>query len=55
MQTDEAVRMPDMLDTFPIIREQDEAEYGGRYRTKELIFAYRRAFAAGDTRSQVAV
>jgi len=43
-----------ILDTFPIVREQDEAAFG-RYRTKEMILAYMRAFAAGDTSSRIAL
>ncbi len=36
-----------ILDTFPIVREQDEKVHG-RYLTKELILAYMSAVAAGD-------
>ena len=36
-----------ILDTFPIVREQDEKVHG-RYLTKELILAYMNAVAAGD-------
>mgnify|MGYP005813377959 CR=1 FL=1 len=36
-----------ILDTFPIVREQDEKAHG-RYLTKELILAYMSALAAGD-------
>jgi hypothetical protein len=36
-----------ILDTFPIVRENDMAAFG-RYRTKDLILAYWNAFAAGD-------
>lgn len=43
-----------ILDTFPIVREQDEAAFG-KYRTKEMILAYMRAFDAGDAESRVAV
>ncbi|MCY3957223.1 MAG: restriction endonuclease [Chloroflexi bacterium] len=42
-----------ILSTFPIIQRQDEAEFDGRYRTKDLILAYMNALAAGDTESQV--
>jgi hypothetical protein len=41
-----------ILDTFPIVREQDEAAFG-RYRTKDLILAYMSALAAGDVKSRV--
>ncbi len=43
-----------VLDTFPIVRRQDEAAFG-RYRTKEMILAYMNALAAGDTETWVAV
>ena len=42
-----------VLDTFPIVRREDEAKYG-RYRTKDLILAYMNALAAGDTETIVA-
>ena len=43
-----------VLDTFPIVRKQDEAAFG-RYRTRDLILAYMNALAAGDTEIVVAV
>ena len=43
-----------VLDTFPIVRRQDEAAFGS-YRTKDLILAYMNALAAGDTETDVAV
>ena len=43
-----------ILDTFPIVRRQDEKEFGD-YRTKRLILAYMNALAAGDTDSVVKV
>ena len=43
-----------ILDTFPIVREKDEKEFGS-YRTKELILAYMNALAAGDTETVVKV
>ena len=36
-----------VLDTFPIVRREDEAAFG-RYRTRDLILAYMNALAAGD-------
>ena len=42
-----------VLSTFPIVRRQDEAEFG-RYRTRDLILAYMNALAAGDTETVVA-
>ena len=41
-----------ILDTFPIVRRQDEKEFGN-YRTKNLILAYMNALAAGDTETEV--
>ena len=43
-----------ILDTFPIVRDHDEKEFG-RYRTKEMVLAYMSALAAGDPDTQVAV
>ena len=44
-----------VLDTFPIVRSQDQAQFDGRYRTKDLILAYMNALAAGDTETVVSV
>ena len=41
-----------ILDTFPIIQRQDEAEFS-HYRTKSLILAYMNALTAGDTETTV--
>ena len=43
-----------VLDTFPIVRREDEAVFGC-YRTRDLILAYMNALSAGDTESVVAV
>ena len=43
-----------VLDTFPIVRRQDEAAFGS-YRTKDMILAYMNALTAGDTETNVAV
>lgn len=43
-----------VLDTFPIVREQDEATFN-RYRTKDLVLGYMNALAAGDTRAVLAL
>jgi len=43
-----------ILDTFPIVREQDESAHGC-YLTKDLILAYMNAVAAGDFTSIVQV
>lgn len=41
-----------ILDTFPIVREQDEAAVG-LYLTKDLVLGYMRAIAAGDLTSRI--
>ena len=41
-----------VLDSFPIVREADEAAFGN-YRTKATILAYMKALAAGDSESRV--
>ena len=41
-----------ILSTFPIVRREDEAQFG-RYRTRDLILAYMNALAAGDTETVV--
>ncbi len=43
-----------ILSTFPIVRRQDEAQFG-IYRTREMILAYMHALDAGDTEAVVAV
>ena len=43
-----------VLDTFPIVRREDEAQFGN-YRTKRMILAYMNALTAGDTDTVVAV
>ncbi len=43
-----------VLDTFPIVRKEDEAAFG-HYRTRDLILAYMNALSAGDTETKVAV
>ena len=42
-----------ILSTFPIIQRQDEAQFDGRYRTKDHILAYMNALSAGDTETDV--
>ena len=42
-----------VLDTFPIVRRDDEKAYG-RYRTRDLILTYMNALEAGDTETRVA-
>ena len=43
-----------ILETFPIVREQDEKAHG-RFLTKDLILAYMNAVAAGDLLSVVKI
>lgn len=43
-----------VLDTFPIVREQDEAAFN-RYRTKDLVLGYMNALVAGDTDTVLAL
>ena len=43
-----------VLETFPIVRRQDEAAFGS-YRTRDLILAYMNALATGDTDTVVSV
>ena len=43
-----------VLDTFPIVRREDETAFGA-YRTRDLVLAYMNALAAGDTETVVAV
>ena len=43
-----------VLDTFPIVRREDEKQFG-HYRTRSLILAYMSALAAGDAETRVAV
>ena len=43
-----------ILDTFPIVRKQDEIAFG-HFRTKAMILAYMNALAASDTETVVKV
>lgn len=43
-----------ILDTFPIVREQDQKTFG-RYLTRDLVLAYMNAVAAGDLETVVKV
>ena len=43
-----------ILSTFPIVRREDEAEFG-RYRTSEMVISYMNALAAGDSEVVVSV
>ncbi len=43
-----------VMETFPIVRRQDEAAFG-KYRTRDMVLAYMNALAAGDAETDVAV
>ena len=43
-----------VMDTFPIVRREDEAKFG-RYRTREMVLAYMNALSSGDTGVRVGV
>ena len=43
-----------VMDTFPIVRKEDEARFG-RYRTREMVLAYMNALSSGDTGVRVGV
>ena len=38
----------EILETFPIVKRQDLAQFNGRFRTKDLILGYYRAYGAGN-------
>ena len=44
----------DILGAFPIVRREDEAQFG-KYRTRDLVLAYMNALSAGDTKTVVSV
>ena len=44
-----------ILDTFPIVKRQDQAQFDGRYRTKDLILAYMNALTDGNTDTVLAL
>ena len=41
-----------VLESFPIVRKQDERDFG-HYRTRDLTIAYYAAYAAGNMDAQV--
>ena len=43
-----------VMDTFPIVRRQDESAFGS-YRTRDMVLAYMNALSAGDVGVRVAV
>lgn len=42
-----------IMETFPIVKREDEKAFGGRYHTKDLILAYMRALKAGDAEAEI--
>ena len=44
-----------VMETFPIVKRQDEAEFDGKYRTREMVLAYMNALSAGDVKTKVSV
>ncbi|MCA3277064.1 MAG: restriction endonuclease [Roseomonas sp.] len=44
-----------ILSTFPIIQREEEAQFAGRFRSRDLILGYMAAFAAGDPDSRISV
>ena len=40
-----------ILDTVPIVKRQEKAQFDGRYRTKDLILAYMNDFITGETKN----
>jgi hypothetical protein len=43
-----------ILGTFPIVREEEEKQFRGRFLSRELILGYMAAFSAGDADSRIA-
>jgi len=43
----------EVLETFPIVKKHDEAKFAGRYRTRELIDGYMKAYAVGNLDAKV--
>nr|WP_309685921.1 N-6 DNA methylase [Armatimonas sp.] len=43
----------EVLETFPIVKKHDEAKFEGRYRTRELIDGYMKAYAVGNLDAKV--
>ena len=41
--------------TFPIIQREEEAQFNGRFRSRDLILGYMAAFGAGDPDSRISV
>jgi hypothetical protein len=43
-----------ILSTFPVVRQEEEGRYQGRFRSRDLILGYMAAFAAGDVSIRIA-
>ncbi len=43
----------EIMDTFPIVRRTEEGKYAGRFRSRDLILNYRKAYAAGNWDAKV--
>jgi hypothetical protein len=43
-----------ILGTFPIVREEEERQFAGRFRSRALILGYMAAFSADDPESRIA-
>lgn len=43
-----------ILGTFPIVREEEERQFAGRFRSRDLNLGYLAAFSAGDAESRIA-
>ncbi|MCA3278377.1 MAG: restriction endonuclease [Roseomonas sp.] len=42
-----------ILSTFPIVKREEEEQFAGRFRSRDLILGYMAAFAAGDPDSRI--
>ncbi|MFN7258003.1 MAG: hypothetical protein ACK5TL_00490 [bacterium] len=42
-----------ILSTFPIVQREEEEQFAGRFRSRDLILGYMAAFAAGDPDSRI--
>ncbi len=43
----------DILDSFPILRQQEESRFGGRFRTRDLVLRFMSALLAGNPDAEV--
>jgi hypothetical protein len=42
-----------ILGTFPIVREEEERHFAGRFRSRDLILGYMAAFSAEDAETRI--